>query len=314
MMAAVAEGLETESAAVEDAARDAADAVDAGLGVPPLLAGNRLSLDLYPRGCHRLLHLCAQQVPQLLEVEFLQLSSHEDPWLLEATLARLPWSLPRLRSLVLKGGQRRNALGACLQGSLTTLPASLSGLTHLAHLDLSFNSLETLPACVPQMCGLSALLLSHNCLSELPEALGALPALTFLAITHNRLETLPTALWSLSTLQRLDLSENLLDTLPPEIGGLSSLAELNLASNRLQSLPTSLGELQPWLTGPGGERLSATARPALCRGPYLLCGALHTQACPLLSLFPLGSPQLPWPLRLPAQACLSSLVQPQGRD
>ncbi|EPY82628.1 p53-induced protein with a death domain isoform 1 [Camelus ferus] len=268
-MAAVAEGLETESAAVEDAARDAADAVDAGLGVPPLLAGNRLSLDLYPRGCHRLLHLCAQQVPQLLEVEFLQLSSHEDPWLLEATLARLPWSLPRLRSLVLKGGQRRNALGACLQGSLTTLPASLSGLTHLAHLDLSFNSLETLPACVPQMCGLSALLLSHNCLSELPEALGALPALTFLAVTHNRLETLPTALWSLSTLQRLDLSENLLDTLPPEIGGLSSLAELNLASNRLQSLPTSLAGLRSLRLLVLHSNLLASVPASLARLPLL---------------------------------------------
>ncbi|XP_066894008.1 p53-induced death domain-containing protein 1 isoform X3 [Kogia breviceps] len=243
-MAAVTEGLEPETAAVEDAARDATDAVDAGLGAPPLLVGNRLSLDLYPRGCHRLLHLFAQQVGQLLEVEFLQLSGHEDPQLLQATLARLPWSLPRLRSLVLKGGQHRDALGACLRGSLATLPASLSGLAHLAHLDLSFNSLETLPACVPQLCGLGALLLSHNCLSELPEALGALPALTFLAATHNRLQTLPTALGSLSTLQRLDLSENLLVALPPEIGGLSSLAELNLASNRLQGLPASLAGLR----------------------------------------------------------------------
>ncbi|XP_057585169.1 p53-induced death domain-containing protein 1 isoform X2 [Hippopotamus amphibius kiboko] len=243
-MAAAAEGLELKTAAVEDAARDAADAADAGRGAPPLPAGNRLSLDLHPRGCHRLLHLCARQVPQLQEVEFLQLSGHEDPWLLEATLGQLPRNLPRLRSLVLKGGQHRDALGACLRGSLTTLPASLSGLAHLAHLDLSFNSLETLPACVPRMCGLGALLLSHNCLSELPKALGALPALTFLAVTHNRLQTLPTALGSLSTLQRLDLSENLLDALPPEIGGLSSLAELNLASNRLQSLPASFAGLR----------------------------------------------------------------------
>ncbi|XP_072826699.1 p53-induced death domain-containing protein 1 isoform X5 [Vicugna pacos] len=290
-MAAVAEGLETESAAAEDAARDAADAVDAGPGVPPLLAGNRLSLDLYPRGCHRLLHLCAQQVPQLLEVEFLQLSSHEDPRLLEATLARLPWSLPRLRSLVLKGGQRRNALGACLQGSLTTLPASLSGLTHLAHLDLSFNSLETLPACVPQMCGLSALLLSHNCLSELPEALGALPALTFLAITHNRLETLPTALGSLSTLQRLDLSENLLDTLPPEIGGLSSLAELNLASNRLQSLPTSLGT--PVV--PEMPRLLLTSD--VDSFPVTPQGCSVTLACGVRLQFPAGATATPVTIR-----------------
>ncbi|XP_070421966.1 p53-induced death domain-containing protein 1 isoform X5 [Equus przewalskii] len=243
-MDAVVEGLEPQAATAEDAARDATDAVDAGPGVTPLLAGNRLSLDLYPRGCHRLLHLCAQQPHQLLEVEFLQLSGHEDPQLLEATLAQVPGSLLRLRSLVLKGGQRRDAGGASLRGSLTTLPAGLSGLACLAHLDLSFNNLETLPACVPQMRSLGALLLSHNRLSELPEALGALPALTFLSVTHNRLQTLPTALGALTTLQRLDLSENLLDTLPPEIGGLSSLAELNLASNRLQSLPASLAGLR----------------------------------------------------------------------
>ncbi|XP_059875544.1 p53-induced death domain-containing protein 1 isoform X3 [Delphinus delphis] len=268
-MAAEAEGLEPETAAVEDAAGDATDAVDARLGAPPLLVGSRLSLDLYPRGCHRLLHLCAQQVRQLLEVEFLQLSGHEDPQLLQATLARLPWSLPRLRSLVLKGGQHRDALGACLRGSLATLPASLSGLAHLAHLDLSFNSLETLPACVPQLCGLDALLLSHNCLSELPETLGALAALTFLAATHNRLQTLPAALGSLSSLQRLDLSENLLDALPPEIGGLSSLAELNLASNRLQGLPASLAGLRSLRLLVLHSNLLASVPAGLARLPLL---------------------------------------------
>lgn len=79
---------------------------------PPFLAGNRLSLDLYPGGCHWLLHLCAQQPTQLLEVEFLQLSGHEDPRLLEATLALLPQSLQRLRSLVLKGESQPSLIPA----------------------------------------------------------------------------------------------------------------------------------------------------------------------------------------------------------
>ncbi|XP_069912333.1 p53-induced death domain-containing protein 1 isoform X2 [Oryctolagus cuniculus] len=241
-MATVAEGLEPEAAATGDAA--AAAAVGAGPGAAPLLAGKQLNLDLYPAGCQRLLHLCAQQPTQLLQVEFLRLSTHEDPGLLEAALARVPARLPRLRSLVLKGGQRRDMLGACLPGTLTTLPASLSGLGRLAHLDLSFNSLRTLPACVPHMRSLDALLLSHNRLSELPEALGALPALTFLTVTHNRLRALPATLGALSTLQRLDLSENLLDSLPAAIGGLSRLSELNLASNALQSVPASLARLR----------------------------------------------------------------------
>ncbi|XP_012888853.1 PREDICTED: p53-induced death domain-containing protein 1 isoform X2 [Dipodomys ordii] len=221
----------------EQAAGAAADAAEAA-------PGTQLNLDLYPGGCRRLLHLCAQQPLPLLRVEFLRLSTHEDPGLLEATLAQVPWSLLHLRSLVLKGGQNRGPLGACLRGALTTLPAGLSGLAHLAHLDLSFNRLETLPACVLQLHSLAALLLSHNGLSELPEALGSLPALTFLTATHNCLRRLPTALGASSTLQCLDLSENLLDAVPPEIGGLSSLCELNLASNQLRNLPASLAGLR----------------------------------------------------------------------
>lgn len=103
-MAAVAEGLEPEAAATEDAARDAVDAAaDAESGDPALLLGSRLSLDLYPGGCRRLLRLCARQSPQLLEVRFLRLSGHEDPQLLETTLAQVPSSLRHLRSLVLRG-------------------------------------------------------------------------------------------------------------------------------------------------------------------------------------------------------------------
>ncbi|XP_029412695.1 p53-induced death domain-containing protein 1 isoform X2 [Nannospalax galili] len=254
-MATVLEGLELEEAAAasEDAAEDAAEdsaagpaveAVDSRPGMPLLLTGNQLNLDLYSGGCRHLQHLCAQEPPQLLQVEFLRLSTHEDSQLLEDTLARVPWRRLCLRSLVLKGGHIRGALGACLHGTLTTLPAGLSGLASLTHLDLSFNRLETLPDCILELHSLDALLLSHNCLSELPEALGALSTLTFLTVTHNYLERLPTTLGSLSTLQRLDLSENLLDTIPPEIGDLNSLSELNLASNRLRNLPASLAGLR----------------------------------------------------------------------
>lgn len=104
MMAAAVEGLEAEEgAAAEDTARLVVEAADAQPGTSPVLAGNWLNLDLYPGGCHRLLHLCAQQPSPLLQVEFLQLSTHENPGLLETTLAQVPWSQLRLRSLILKG-------------------------------------------------------------------------------------------------------------------------------------------------------------------------------------------------------------------
>lgn len=106
-MAAEAERLEPEAAAPEDAVGEVADAVDGEPGDPHLLLGNRLNLHLYPRGCHRLSQLCAQRAPRLLEVEFLQLSGHEDPRLLEATLAQVPANLQHLRSLVLRGEPHR---------------------------------------------------------------------------------------------------------------------------------------------------------------------------------------------------------------
>lgn len=103
-MAAVLEGPEPQktAAAAEDAARPTVEAVDSRPGVP-ILAGNQLNLDLRPGGCHRLQYLCSQQHTQLLQVEFLRLSTHEDPRLLDDTLAKVPWGLLRLRSLVLKG-------------------------------------------------------------------------------------------------------------------------------------------------------------------------------------------------------------------
>ncbi|KAM6159447.1 p53-induced death domain-containing protein 1 [Rhynchocyon petersi] len=244
-MDAAVERLEpqiTIAAAITKAAAE--DAAVSAAVVPHLLAGNSLNLDLYPEGCRRLQYLYAQKCPQLLEVQFLRLSPHEDPGLLEATLVLVPDRLPHLHALVLKGGQRRDKLGAYLRGPLTSLPDGLIHLAHLAHLDLSFNSLETVPACIPQLRGLHTLLLSHNHLSELPETLGTLPTLTFLAVTNNHLTRLPKTLGALSTLRHLDLSENLLDSVPPEIGDLSSLTELNLASNRLERLPSSLAGLR----------------------------------------------------------------------
>lgn len=100
---AAAEEEPRAAAAAGDAADTADVDADAGPGASLLLAGNRLSLDLYPGGCRRLLRLCARRTPQLLRVEFLQLSGHEDPRLLGAALAQVPRSLPHLRSLVLKG-------------------------------------------------------------------------------------------------------------------------------------------------------------------------------------------------------------------
>ncbi|NWS74443.1 PIDD1 protein, partial [Crotophaga sulcirostris] len=205
------------------------------------LAGSRLSLDVYPDGCRRLLRLLEGQRAAVLRVELLRLSGN-DP-LLGATLGTLP-HLSHLRSLVLKGGHTRDEFGACQHGSLTSLPPDLGNLRCLTHLDLSFNSLSTLPSCILCLPSLRVLLVSHNSLVALPEDFGALRKLTFFSAMKNQLKDLPQSIGELAALQNLDLSENALEFLPEEVGNLHSCTELDLSGNCLSSIPDSFANLR----------------------------------------------------------------------
>lgn len=64
------------------------------------LADNRLNLDVYPDGCRRFLQLFKGRRGEVVQVEFLRLSSNDR--LLGTTLGILP-HLKHLKSLVLKG-------------------------------------------------------------------------------------------------------------------------------------------------------------------------------------------------------------------
>ncbi|XP_004941519.4 p53-induced death domain-containing protein 1 [Gallus gallus] len=214
-------------------------------GAPSLsgscLADNRLTLDVYPDGCRRLLRLFEGQQAEVVQVELLRLSSNDR--LLDATLSILP-HLKRLKSLVLRGGHVRDEFGSCQHGSLTSLPPDVGTLRCLTHLDLSFNSLSTLPSCIPSLTSLRMLLVSHNNLVALPENFGSLSKLTFFSAMKNQLKDLPQSIGELAALEDLDLSENVLELLPEEIGNLHSCTELDLSGNRLSSIPDSLANLK----------------------------------------------------------------------
>ncbi|OXB73798.1 UNVERIFIED_CONTAM: hypothetical protein H355_010344 [Colinus virginianus] len=201
------------------------------------LADNRLTLDVYPDGCCRLLRLFEGQRAEVVQVELLRLSGNDR--LLDSALAILP-HLKRLKSLVLKGGHVRDEFGSCQHGSLTSLPPDIGTLRCLTHLDLSFNSLSTLPSCIPCLTSLRMLLVSHNNLVALPENFGSLSKLTFFSAMKNQLKDLPRSIGELAALEDLDLSENALELLPEEVGNLRSCTELDLSGNRLSSIPDSL--------------------------------------------------------------------------
>ncbi|XP_034624667.1 LOW QUALITY PROTEIN: p53-induced death domain-containing protein 1 [Trachemys scripta elegans] len=208
---------------------------------PPLLTDNRLNLDVYPNGCCQFLELFEKRREEVAQVEFLRLNCNEA--LIDSTLSSLP-VLKCLKSLVLKGGHAQDELGACQQGSLTTLPQDFGSLLCLTHLDLSFNSFSRLPSCVTDLASLRVLLVCHNSLVELPEDFGQLSKLTFFSAMKNQLRDLPRSIGELAALQRLDLSENALQSLPDEIGSLYNCMELDLSGNQLMGVPDSLANLQ----------------------------------------------------------------------
>ncbi|RMC00236.1 hypothetical protein DUI87_22841 [Hirundo rustica rustica] len=215
---------------------------EGALGAPALagscLADNRLNLDVYPDGCRRFLQLFKEQQGEMVQVEFLRLSSND--CLLDTTLGSLS-QLKHLKSLVLKGGHARDEFGSYQHGSLTSLPPDFGSLGCLTHLDLSFNRLCTLPSSILHLPSLRVLLVSHNSLVTLPEDFGRLNKLTFFSAMKNQLKDLPKSIGELSMLQDLDLSENALELLPEEVGNLHNCTELDLSGNRLLSIPDSLG-------------------------------------------------------------------------
>ncbi|KAM8892933.1 p53-induced death domain-containing protein 1 [Spinachia spinachia] len=206
-----------------------------------LLTDTRLTLDVYRGGAAALPLLWGSVPARLRGLQYLRLGSEDRPGLDQA-LDVLP-HLTELRSLAARGHRFNDSQGDPLPGLLTTLPSSVSHLSHLVHLDLSFNQLTCLPSCLLSLPALSSLLLCHNHLSELPPDIGQLSSLTYLSLLGNQLVSLPRSVGRLKALRTLDISHNLLQGLPDEIGSLQGLVKLELSHNKLRQLPESMGSL-----------------------------------------------------------------------
>ncbi|KAL7867685.1 hypothetical protein SRHO_G00090690 [Serrasalmus rhombeus] len=206
-----------------------------------LLVDGRLVLDVYQCG-GTVMPALWDSVPERMRwLQYIRLGS-EDEEALEGALRVLP-QLTQLRSLAIRGHRFYDAQGDPLPGLLTSLPASISSLSLLVHLDLSFNRLSLLPVCILSLSHLSELLLCHNQLDSLPEELGALVSLQRLSVLGNKLQALPMGVGLLLELQELDVSFNHLESLPEELGLLLHLHTLELSNNKLQRLPETLGSL-----------------------------------------------------------------------
>ncbi|XP_035521612.1 p53-induced death domain-containing protein 1 [Morone saxatilis] len=209
--------------------------------LPAVLTDTRLTLDVYQGGAAALPLIWRSIPEQLRGLQYVRLGSEDEPGL-DGALEVLH-HLTGLRSLAIRGHCFYDSRGDPLPGLLTTLPTSVSSLSHLVHLDLSFNQLSCLPSCLLSLPALSSLLLGHNHLSALPPDIGQLSSLTYLSLLGNKLVSLPPGVAHLKALQTLDVSHNLLQQLPDEIGSLEELVKLELSHNELKQLPESMGSL-----------------------------------------------------------------------
>uniref|UniRef100_A0A9J8DCQ6 Leucine-rich repeat protein SHOC-2 n=1 Tax=Cyprinus carpio carpio TaxID=630221 RepID=A0A9J8DCQ6_CYPCA len=204
-----------------------------------VLAEEWLVLDVYQGGGEVLpvFWECVQE--RMRGLQYLTLGS-EDEGALERALSVLPRLTQLLHCLSIlflsKGHCFHDPQGDPLPGLLSSLPDSVSSLSLLVHLDLSFNRLSSLPPGLLSLFHLSELLLCHNRLTDLPEGLGALESLRRVSLLGNRLVDLPRGVGLLCRLEELDVSFNQLERLPDELSQLQDLQKLELSNNRLRSL------------------------------------------------------------------------------
>jgi len=119
---------------------------------------------------------------------------------------------------------------------LTSLPASLGGMTSLTELSLVNNSFAELPRLVCQLTRLTELHLHTNRLVSLPSEVARLKQLTSMVLDCNRIAALPSSMATMP-LERLNLNRNALLRLPAWVPGMRKLAHLSACDNAIDEFP-----------------------------------------------------------------------------
>jgi Leucine-rich repeat (LRR) protein len=177
------------------------------------LAGNQLST-------------LPASIQQLSQLERLTLSNNrfstfpENILLLANSLKGLDIGFNNIGSLTANIGQLQSLeiLNAWNCG-LNNVPASLSNLTDLKTLRLSFNNLRSVPTAITTMTGIR-----------------------FLYLDHNQIRTVPRSIASITGLRELDLSYNEISNFDVDIRLLTDLSSLYLHGNTLRQLHDRFAE------------------------------------------------------------------------
>jgi Leucine-rich repeat (LRR) protein len=157
-------------------------------------------------------------------------------------LSELPASigqLSRLQKLSLGHAVAKKSESETNQ--LFTLPESLSFLTQLRFLNISFNRFEYLPEWLIKFTQLESLGIDNNRLTEIPEFVGEFRKLHILTFGGNNIERLPNSLVALEKLRIIRMGwtfgGNPIDYLPEWLSKFTKLRALVCSQCRLTLLP-----------------------------------------------------------------------------
>ena len=151
------------------------------------------------------------------------------------SLTSVPESLGQLSELIF--------LDMSFNGSITTLPVDLSGLSSLETWNMSNCRIDLLPTSpnvssptsgIGVLSALKVLNFSNNDITLLPEELGVLTGLTSLIAAPNPFPSVPSEYSNLVNLTTLDLSGAQITNIPAGFSGLINLKQLYLNNNNLQ--------------------------------------------------------------------------------
>ncbi|XP_061095160.1 leucine-rich repeat-containing protein 39 isoform X1 [Conger conger] len=163
--------------------------------------------------------------------------------------------LTRLRELLVSYNRVSNVpeeLGCCenleklelaSNWDLDELPAQLSNLKKLYHLDLSMNHFTTIAENILNLPALEWLDMGGNRIENLPEDIHRMEKLHTLWLQRNELEYLPDNISCMHNLETLVLSSNKLRDIPRLMEGMTNLRFVNFRDNPL-TLDVSLPDLK----------------------------------------------------------------------
>lgn len=127
---------------------------------------------------------------------------------------------------------------------LQSLPPSISKLSQLETLVLSFNQLSSLPNEFTNLKRLKYLELRNNTsFNRLPEQLGDLSSLEYLGLAGSKITSFPTSINGCKNLMKLVANSSQLMTIPKEIGDCTWLLDVNLGYNKIEIIPKEIGNL-----------------------------------------------------------------------